>query len=54
MALAILVYVIYANVCPVPDFPFDIFSYIVAAWLILGPGIVVLVLGHSTGALLYF
>src|SRR5919202_816904 len=45
VALAILVYVIYANVSPVPDFPFNIFPYIVAAWLVLGSGIVLLVPG---------
>ena len=45
VALAILVYVIYANVYPVPDFPFNIFPYVVAAWLVLGLGIVLLVPG---------
>jgi amino acid transporter len=45
IALAILVYVIYANVYPVPDFPFNIFPYVVAAWLVLGLGIVLLVPG---------
>ena len=45
IALAILVYVIYANICPVPDFPFNVFPYVVAAWLILGLGIVLLVPG---------
>jgi hypothetical protein len=45
IALAILVYVIYANVYPVPDFPYNIFPYIVAAWLVLGLGIVLLVPG---------
>jgi amino acid transporter len=45
VALAILVYVIYANVYPVPDFPFNIFPYIVAAWLIVGLGIALLVPG---------
>jgi hypothetical protein len=45
IALAILVYVIYANVYPVPDFPFSIFPYIVATWLVLGLGIVLLVPG---------
>jgi amino acid transporter len=45
VALVILVYVIYANVYPVPDFPFNIFPYIVAAWLIVGLGIVLLVPG---------
>jgi amino acid transporter len=45
VALAILVYVIYANVYPVPDFPFNLFPYIVAAWLVMGLGIVLLVPG---------
>jgi amino acid transporter len=45
VALAILVYVIYANVYPVPAFPFNIFPYVVAAWLVLGLGIVLLVPG---------
>src|SRR5918912_292567 len=45
VALAILVYVIYANVYPVPDFPFNIFPYVVAAWLVFGFGIVLLVPG---------
>jgi hypothetical protein len=45
VALVILVYVIYANVYPVPDFPFNIFPYVVAAWLVLGLGIVLLVPG---------
>jgi amino acid transporter len=45
VALAILIYVIYANIYPVPDFPFNIFPYVVAAWLVLGLGIVLLVRG---------
>jgi hypothetical protein len=45
VALVILVYVIYANVFPVPDFPFNVFPYIVAAWLIVGLGVVLLVPG---------
>lgn len=45
IALVILVYVIYANVYPVPDFPFNIFPYVVAAWLVLGLGIVLFVPG---------
>src|SRR5918997_3364095 len=36
IALVILVYVIYANLYPVPDFPFNIFPYIVAASLDFG------------------
>src|SRR5215212_4089735 len=45
IALAILVYVIYANVYPVPAFPFNVFPYVVAAWLILGLGIVLFIPG---------
>src|SRR5215207_7982257 len=45
IALAILVYVIYANVYPIPDFPFNVFPYVVAAWLVLGLGIVLFVPG---------
>jgi amino acid transporter len=45
IALVILVYVIYANVYPVPDFPFNIFPYVVAAWLVLELGIVLFVPG---------
>src|ERR671928_1266580 len=45
IALAILVYVIYANVYPIPNFPFDVFPYVVAAWLVLGLGIILFVPG---------
>jgi amino acid transporter len=45
IALAILIYVIYANVYPVPAFPFNVFPYVVAAWLVLGLGIVLFVPG---------
>ena len=45
IALAILVYVIYANVYPIPDLPFNVFPYVVATWLILGLGIVLFVPG---------
>jgi amino acid transporter len=36
LGLAFLVYVIYANVYPTPDFPFNIFPFIVAVWLLIG------------------
>jgi hypothetical protein len=36
IGLAIALYVLYRNVWPVPDFPFDLFPYIVAAWLVAG------------------
>ncbi|MCA1848460.1 MAG: APC family permease [Actinobacteria bacterium] len=45
VALAILVYVIYANVYPVQDFPFNLFPYVVAVWLVVGLAIVLLVPG---------
>src|SRR5918997_5171694 len=45
IALAILVYVIYANVYPVQAFPFNLFPYIVAVWLVVGLAIVLLVPG---------
>src|SRR5918999_4997221 len=45
IGLAILIYVIYKNVYPVPDFPFNVFPYVVATWLAIGLGIVLLVPG---------
>ncbi len=45
IGLAILLYVIYKNVYPAPDFPFNIFPYIAAAWLLVGLGSVLLVPG---------
>jgi amino acid transporter len=43
--IAFAVYTIYKNVWPVPPHPFDLFPYIVAAWLALGLAAVVLVPG---------
>jgi hypothetical protein len=34
--VAVAVYVLYHNIWPVPDFPFDVFPYLVAAWLVVG------------------
>ena len=34
--IAIAAYVLYRNVWPVPDAPFDAFPYVVAGWLLLG------------------
>jgi hypothetical protein len=34
--IAVAVYVLYHNIWPVPDFPFDVFPYVVAAWLAVG------------------
>jgi amino acid transporter len=36
VGLAILLYVIYKNVYPAPDFPFNLFPYIAGAWLLMG------------------
>jgi hypothetical protein len=43
IALVVLAYVIYRNVYPAPAFPFNIFPYIAAAWLVVGLGTVLLV-----------
>ena len=45
IALVVLAYVIYRNVYPAPAFPFNIFPYIAAAWLVVGLGTVLLVPG---------
>lgn len=45
IGLGILVYVIYKNVYPPPEFPFNLFPYIAAAWLLIGLSIVLLVPG---------
>ena len=45
IGLAILIYVIYKNVYPPSDFPFNIFPYIAAAWLLVGLASVLLVPG---------
>ena len=34
--IAVAVYVLYHNIWPVPDFPFDVFPYLVGAWLLVG------------------
>jgi amino acid transporter len=34
--IAVAVYVLYHHIWPVPDFPFDVFPYLVAAWLVVG------------------
>ena len=36
LGIAVALYVLYRNVWPVPDPPFDVFPYLVAAWLALG------------------
>jgi amino acid transporter len=45
VGLAILFYVIYKNVYPAPDFPFNLFPYIAGAWLLIGLGSVLFVPG---------
>ena len=42
------IYTLYKNVWPVPDYPFNLFPYIVAAWLLLGLGVAALVPGLAT------
>jgi amino acid transporter len=34
--VAVAGYVLYRNLIPVPDYPFNLFPYIVAGWLLLG------------------
>jgi amino acid transporter len=34
--VAVAVYVLYHNIWPVPDSPFDLFPYLVGAWLLVG------------------
>ena len=43
--IAFAVYTLYKNVWPVPDYPFDIFPYVVAAWLAVGICVSVVVPG---------
>jgi amino acid transporter len=45
VGLAILLYVIYKNVYPAPDFPFNLFPYVAGAWLLIGLGSVLFVPG---------
>jgi amino acid transporter len=44
-ALAFLGYVLWKNLYPVPDHPYNLFPYIIAGWLLVGVAIVVLVPG---------
>jgi hypothetical protein len=37
--IAVACYVLYHNVYPVPDSPYDVFPYVVAGWLALGVGL---------------
>jgi hypothetical protein len=43
--VAVAAYVLYRNLVPAPAFPFDIFPYVVAAWLLVGLGIALAVPG---------
>jgi len=45
VGLAVLLYVLYRNVFPAPDFPFNLFPYVVGAWLLVGLGTVLFVPG---------
>jgi amino acid transporter len=40
--IAVAGYVLYHNIWPVPDFPFDVFPYVVAAWLAVGIALVLI------------
>jgi amino acid transporter len=42
------IYTLYKNVWPVPDYPFNLFPYIVAAWLLVGLGVAILIPGFAT------
>jgi hypothetical protein len=37
--IAVALYVLYHNVYPVPDSPYDAFPYVVAGWLVIGIGL---------------
>jgi hypothetical protein len=43
--IAFAVYTLYKNVWPVPAYPFDVFPYVVAAWLAVGICITLVVPG---------
>ena len=43
--IAVAGYVLYHNVHPVPPSPFDLFPYLVGAWLLLGSLVIVFVPG---------
>jgi amino acid transporter len=48
--IAFAVYTLYKNLWPVPDYPFNIFPYVVAAWLAVGLAAVFLLPGFATRA----
>jgi amino acid transporter len=45
LALAFLFYTLYKNLYPVPDDPFNLFPYVVAAWILVAVAVVLLVPG---------
>ena len=45
--IAFAVYTLYKNIWPVPDYPFNIFPYVVAGWLVLGTCVSFLVPGFA-------
>jgi amino acid transporter len=49
--IAVACYVLYRNVWPVPDPPFDVFPYVVAAWLAIGIGLAARVTPGGVGRL---
>ena len=45
VGIGFAVYTLYKNVWPVPPSPFDLFPYIVAAWLVLGAAAAIFIPG---------
>ena len=45
--IAFAVYTLYKNLWPVPSSPYNVFPYIVAAWLLLGTGLTLFVPGFT-------
>ena len=43
--IAVAGYVLYHNIYPVPPSPFDLFPYLVGAWLVIGALVIVFVPG---------
>jgi uncharacterized protein YqgC (DUF456 family) len=40
IAVILVGYVLYANIYPAPSFPFNLFPYILLAWLIVGVAVI--------------
>jgi amino acid transporter len=51
LALALLVYVMYRTVWPVPAYPFNVPAYLSMVWIVIGFGFVALVTSRSKGRL---